>query len=307
MNKPKFWDKINFITILLLPFSLIVSFLVYLRRKFTKSLKFNLPIICVGNIYVGGTGKTPISIFFAKEFSKLGKNPSIIRKYYKNHIDEYELIKNEFKNLIINKSRKIALQQAEKANYDLAILDDGLQDYEIKKNLNIVCFNSEQLVGNGFVFPSGPLRENLSVLKNSDIIIINGIKNIQFEKKILKINKNLEIFYSYYKPLNINDFENKKLLALAGIGNPENFFKLIEQNNLKIEKKLIFPDHYIFSEAEAQNIVREAKENKYQIIMTEKDYFKLKNYKLENTNYLKVSLEIENKEKLLKRIYKIYD
>ena len=307
MNKPKFWDKINFITILLLPFSLIVSFLVYLRRKFTKSLKFNLPIICVGNIYVGGTGKTPISIFFAKEFSKLGKNPSIIRKYYKNHVDEYELIKNEFKNLIINKSRKIALQQAEKANYDLAILDDGLQDYEIKKNLNIVCFNSEQLVGNGFVFPSGPLRENLSVLKNSDIIIINGMKNIQFEKKILKINKNLEIFYSYYKPLNINDFENKKLLALAGIGNPENFFKLIEQNNLKIEKKLIFPDHYIFSEAEAQNIVREAKENKYQIIMTEKDYFKLKNYKLENTNYLKVSLEIENKEKLLKRIYKIYD
>ena len=307
INKPKFWDrKIGLISILFFPLTLIVIFFTSLKKKITKTQGFKIPIICVGNIYLGGTGKTPTSILLAKELSKLGKKPLILRKYYKNHNDEYSLIKNYFKNLIISKNRIEGLKEAEKSNFDIVILDDGLQDYKIKKNLSIVCFNNNQLIGNGMVLPSGPLRENLSILKNVEIVIINGKKNINFENKILNINKKLEIFYSFYKPINLDQFKNKKLLALAAIGNPENFFQLVEKNNLKIFKKKIFPDHYQFSKAEMQNILREAEMKNYQVIMTEKDYYKINHYKLKKINYLKVSLEIYNKEKLLKKINSLY-
>jgi tetraacyldisaccharide 4'-kinase len=307
INKPKFWDrKIGLISILFFPLTLIVIFFTFLKKKITKTRGFKIPVICVGNIYLGGTGKTPTSILLANELSKLGKKPLILRKYYKNHNDEYSLIKNYFKNLIISKNRIEGLKEAEKSNFDIVILDDGLQDYKIKKNLSIVCFNNNQLIGNGMVLPSGPLRENLSILKNVEIVIINGSKNINFENKILNINKKLEIFYSFYKPINLDQFKNKKLLALAAIGNPENFFQLVEKNNLKIFKKKIFPDHYQFSKAEMQNILREAEMENYQVIMTEKDYYKINHYKLKKINYLKVSLEIYNKEKLLKKINSLH-
>ena len=307
INKPKFWDrKIGLISILFFPLSLIVIFFTFLKKKITKTRGFKIPVICVGNIYLGGTGKTPTSILLANELSKLGKKPLILRKYYKNHNDEYSLIKNYFKNLIISKNRIEGLKEAEKSNFDIVILDDGLQDYKIKKNLSIVCFNNNQLIGNGMVLPSGPLRENLSILKNVEIVIINGSKNINFENKILNINKKLEIFYSFYKPINLDQFKNKKLLALAAIGNPENFFQLVEKNDLKIFKKKIFPDHYQFSKAEMQNILREAEMENYQVIMTEKDYYKINHYKLKKINYLKVSLEIYNKEKLFKKINSLY-
>ena len=186
-------------------------------------------------------------------------------------------------------------------------MDDGLQDYRIKKSLSIVCFNQNQLIGNGLVLPSGPLRESLSSLKNANIVIINGKNNLSFEEKILKINKDLNIFYSSYKPINIDQFKNKKLFAIAGIGSPENFFQLLEENNLTIKKKRIFPDHYKFSKIEIQNIVNEAKIDNCQIIMTEKDYYKIKDFKIEGIEYLKVSIEIENIEKILKLIEEIYD
>ena len=103
--KPHFWRKINLISILLLPISLIVRFIVLIRKTFIRELRFEIPIICIGNIYLGGTGKTPLSINLAKELSILNKKPVIIRKYYKQHKDEYNMIKENFKYLIAKKDR----------------------------------------------------------------------------------------------------------------------------------------------------------------------------------------------------------
>ncbi len=309
LNKPKFWDikKISFFSILLFPFSLITLLIIFLRKIFLKVKTFEIPIICIGNIYIGGTGKTPTAILIAKELTNNGHKPAILRKFYSKHTDEYNQIYNSFKHLIINKHRADGIKEARVRGYDTVILDDGLQDYKINKNLNIACFNQKQLIGNGLILPSGPLREKLNALKYVHIVLINGNKDDDFEKKILEINKDLEIYYSYYNPVNINEFKSKKLLALAGIANPENFFMLLEENNLNINEKLIFPDHYKFSKKEIQSIINVAKRKELKIIMTEKDFFKLNDFKLENLNYLKVSLEIKNKEKLLSRINKIYD
>ena len=306
ITKPKFWDKkIGFQSILLFPISLIFIILSVLKKKISIPQKFKISVICIGNIYVGGTGKTPTSLIIARELERKGIKTVILRKYYKNHFDEYNLIKNHFENLIFKKNRAIALREAEKSGFEMAILDDGFQDYTIKKNLNIICFNQNQLIGNGLILPSGPLRESLSSLKRANIVIINGSKDERFEEKILKINKKLQIYYSSYKPVNIDEFQNKKLIAVAGIGNPENFFDLIEKNNCKIEKKLIFPDHHDFSKKEIENIIDEALKNDCHIVMTEKDYFKIKHFNLKNINYLKILIEIKEIEKLIKSINEI--
>ena len=308
LNKPKFWDKkIGLISIFLFPLSLIFIFLIFVKKKITKKRSFKIPIICVGNIYVGGTGKTPTSIFLAKEIEKFGKKVAILRKYYKEHKDEHELIKKKFQNLMLYEDRLEGLSDVEKSNFDIVILDDGFQDYRIKKNLNIICFNRNQLIGNGLVLPSGPLRESLSALKDADIVIINGDEESSFKEKILDINKKLKIFYSRYRPINIDRFRGKKLFAIAAIGNPDNFFQLLVQNNLNVEKKLSFPDHYKFSKNEIQKLVEEAKRTNYEIIMTEKDYLRVKDFKIENLNYLKVMLEINKQDELLANIKELYD
>jgi tetraacyldisaccharide 4'-kinase len=310
LNKPNFWStKYSFITILLLPITLITILIIFFKKKFTRKIHFNIPIICVGNIYIGGTGKTPASIYIAKELTVLGKKPAILRKYYEDHRDEHNLIREKFNNLILNKDRLDGIKQAEKMNYDTVILDDGFQDYQIKTSLNILCFNQHQLIGNGLVLPAGPLREKLNSLKDADIILINGKRNIDFEKKILKIKNNLEIFYSSYKPIDIDQFKNQKLFVIAGIGNPDNFIKLLLDNNLNIEKKLIFPDHYEFTQAEISNIIDDAKKNNFQVLMTEKDYYRINHLKheVDKIKYLRVSLTIDDKERLFKTISKLYD
>ena len=307
-NKPRFWrEKNSLIALILLPFSFLVILIILIKRLLTKSIKFNIPIICIGNIYIGGTGKTPSSILIANELKKLGRNPAIVCKFYRSHQDEYQLIKKYFQNLIIEKDRTLAINGAEKGKFDSVILDDGFQDYKIKKNLNIICFNQNQLVGNGLVIPAGPLRESLNSLKEVDLILINGGKNLDFEKKILEINSNLEIFYCDYKIVNIDKFKNNKVLALAGIGNPDNFFKILVENGIEIKKKISFPDHYDFKKDEIDKIIQEADHLNLKIIVPEKNFMKLKYFNTQKIHFLKVELEIKNKEKFFKRILKIYD
>ena len=308
ITKPKFWSqKKNLFSILLYPISLIVQIYISLKKKFCSKKKFRIPVICVGNIYIGGTGKTPLSILLSNELSNLGKKPVIIRKYYKKHKDEHEMIKESFKNLILNEDRAQGVKAAQEQGYDTVILDDGFQDYKIEKNLSILCFNSKQLLGNELVLPAGPLRENLSSVKNAQIVMINGKNNLSFEKKLSNLNQNIKIFYSKYKVIDLDKFKNKKLFAIAGIGNPDNFFDLLVENSLQIEKRLAYPDHYEFSKEEFEKLVDEANEKNYQIIMTEKDYYKIKDFNFKEVQYLKVNLEIKNKDQFLREINKLYD
>ena len=201
-------------------------------------------------------------------------------------------------------SRIAAIKEAEADNFECVILDDGFQDSSIIKNLNIVCFNAEQLAGNEMTLPSGPLREPLSSLKNSQIVLINGSVDEVFEKKIKTISKSISIYRSKYLPINLNEFTGHNLLAFAGIGNPSNFFNLLEKNNLKIIKRISFPDHYNYSIKDLNNLVDYAISNNLNIITTEKDYFRIEHYKIPQIQSLRVKLEIENKDKFEKELIK---
>ncbi len=301
--KPKFWEKKNsLLSLLLLPFSLLFQFIYLIKKRLSSQHSFQIPVICVGNIYVGGTGKTPLSILIVKELKKQNKKPAIIKKYYSNHIDEHNLINESLDCLFLDKQRSEAIKNAQKKNYDIAILDDGFQDHSIKKNLNILCFNSKQLVGNGMTLPSGPLRESMNAIKKAQIVLINGEKNRLFEEKILNISDKVKIFYSKYLPMNIEEYKNKKLFAFAGIGDPKNFFDLLVNNNLKIYKKIEFPDHYNFSKSEIRKMIDESLQNNCELITTEKDYYRIKNYGFKQIKILKIKLEILEKDKFINEI-----
>ena len=119
--KPKFWKKKNsLISIILFPISFCIQILFILKKKILKKKFFKIPIICVGNIYLGGTGKTPLSIMIAHELKKLKRNPAIIKKYYSEHFDEHNLINNRLNCLILDKQRSRAIKNAEKAATELA-------------------------------------------------------------------------------------------------------------------------------------------------------------------------------------------
>ena len=304
ISKPKFWQKrFNIYSILLIPFTIIFLFVTKLKKYFIKEKQFNIPIICVGNIYIGGTGKTPLAIEIAREISNKFK-PVIIKKFYKSHKDEQLLIKKKFKNLILNSKRSNAIKEAEKRKFNSVILDDGFQDYSIKKDLNILCFHSKQLIGNGWVLPSGPLRQEFNIIKKAKIIVINGKKNKKFEKQILKISKKTKIFYSKYVPKNLNEFKNKKILAFAGIGNPENFFDTLIYNNLEVKKTISYPDHYDFTRSDLHKIIAISEKDNLEILTTEKDFFRIKDFKLKKIKYLKIDLEILNKKVFINQIIK---
>lgn len=305
--KPFFWNKPNnIISLILLPITFLVLIFIVLKKNFTRTKKFKIPILCIGNIYIGGTGKTPLSIDIANELKSLGKKPVIIKKFYKDHEDEHLLIKKREIPLLSEKDRTRSIVLAEK-NFDIAILDDGFQDYEIKKDLNILCFNNKQLIGNGYVFPSGPLRESLSSIKKAQIAVINGEKNLIFETKLKKINPDLKIFYSKYKLMNQEELKNKNILAFAGIGNPENFFDLLIENRLSVKKTIAFPDHYNFKRNEILEIIRQAKERNYTVLTTEKDFFRIKNFEFSEITSCKINLVISEKLKLMSLIKKLYD
>ena len=310
--KPKFWDKdkLNFFALILLPISLALQILIKIKNIFIISKTTSIPVICVGNIYVGGTGKTPTSIHLDMILKKLGKKGVIIKKNHFNQADERMLIQKKASSLISTKNRYLGAVQAVKEGYDLIILDDGLQDKTLFKNLNIVCFNEKQLSGNGLTLPSGPLRESLNSLKKYQIVIINSTKNDKlekFEKKIKNISNKINIYYSKYvpDPLKIKKFNDKKVLSFAGIGSPKNFFDLLENNKLNIVRKISFPDHYNYSKNEIENLIILAKKEDLQIITTEKDYLRIKKFQFKEIDYLSVSLKIHDEDLLIKEIKKI--
>ena len=304
--KPKFWDqdKISFFSIIFLPISWILKLLIFTKKSFIKSHQFPIPIICIGNIYLGGTGKTPMSIEVFSILKNLNMKPVFIRKKYKAFEDEVNIQKQKGP-IYENKKRIIALKEAIQNKSNVAILDDGFQDFSIKKNLSIVCFNEKQWIGNGMTIPSGPLRENLSALKRSNCVVINGEKNSHIENKILSKNKELKIFYTSYKPENIEEFKNKKVTAFAGIGNPENFFDLLRNYKINIVETIKFPDHHEYLKKELEDILKKIRHNDSILLTTEKDYFRIpENYK-KNIKCLKIKVEIENKNQFIDEIKKI--
>lgn len=297
--KPKFWIKKNIISYFFYPLSIITHFMNLYKKQSFKT-QFHIKTICIGNLNVGGTGKTSLAVEIYKILNKKFRI-AFVKKNYEDQQDEINLLK-KIGIVICRKNRLSSLSIAQKKKFQIALLDDGLQQKDIYYNLKIVCFNSNEGFGNGYLLPAGPLRESVNELKQYDIAFLNGEKkNHKLYKQLKSVNKNLRIYEGKYEPKNLKKFNrNKEYLMFCGIGNPHEFENTLIKYKFKIKHRIIYPDHYEISTYEIKNLKEIAKKEGLAIITTEKDYLRLKITEKKDIKFLKVNLKIRKKNELKK-------
>ena len=305
LKKPRFWEneKPNLLAYILLPLAKLIQLLSFLKSKQKKN-KFKIKTICIGNIYLGGTGKTSLSVELKNILEKKNIKTCFVKKFYNNQQDEQILLKNHGQLFLSNK-RSNAIKDAEDKGFEIAILDDGLQDQSIEYDTKIVCFNNLNWIGNGLTIPAGPLREEISNLKNYKQVFINGnLENLEYlKKKILNINPEININIGKYIPENLNEFNiEDNYLVFSGIGNHKTFVSMMKEYSFKILKDFEFPDHYQYKDNDIKKITNLAKELGCKIVTTEKDFLRLKNMNFENLKFIKSKLKILEEEKFIKSI-----
>ena len=300
IKKPIFWDKKrpDLLSTILLPFTIPLIINNILINFLSKEKSKEIKTICIGNIYLGGTGKTPFTIKLYKILKKLGHNVVVGKKYYKNQYDEQTILKHET-TLITEKNRKKIIDKAIKNKKEILIFDDGLQERKIQYDLKIVCFDNQNWIGNGHLIPSGPLRESITSLKKYDAVVLKQSEDSEENKEITheinKINPNIKIFYTYYTPLNLDMFDlSKKYIVFSGIGNPLNFRELLKKNNFNIVEEKIYPDHFNYNQKNIDDILKRAENIDAEIVTTEKDFMKIAHLNHGKINFLKVDMEIKN-------------
>ena len=305
LKKPKFWDykKPNIFAILLWPLTIVIKLNNFFRFK--KINKYNdIKTICIGNIYVGGTGKTSLAIKLKEILEKKQFKVCFIKKFYKNQVDEVRLLEKHGK-VFIKKKRTNALMQAINEKYDIAIFDDGLQDKSITYDIRFVCFNSLNWIGNGLLIPAGPLRESIKSLRFYENVILNGYnENLEnIKNQIKSINSNINIFESRYVHLNNEIFnKNEKYIVFSGIGNHQTFLKMLILQKFNILKDLEFPDHYNYTDIDLNKIYNLSKQLNAHIITTEKDFLRLDKSKTKNIQFIKSDLKIIETEEIIKTL-----
>lgn len=315
----KYWyhAKVHPILLLLLPFSWLFSIIIKIRRKlyvqgYKKISHLAIPVIIVGNINVGGTGKSQVVIWLAKLLQQHGYKVGIALRGYgstKHHHpvqvnwnnalpeevgDESILLaENTSAAVVVCTNRVAAAQKLQDLACTIVICDDGLQHYSLARQLEIAVVDGTRYFGNKLLLPAGPLREPITRLKTVDFILINEQQHP--EQDLCKLNYNT--YPVTFKPLgfvalvnpaqivSLQDFAATTVHAIAGIGNPERFFVSLNKLGLKIIPH-VFPDHYLYQEHDLNF------NDNLNIIMTEKDAIKCRNYLLHTKKlwYLKVEL-----------------
>ena len=308
IKKPKFWDlkKPSLFSYLLWPLSKLVELKSLFKKKQKKKF-LNIKTICIGNIYIGGTGKTSLAIKIEKLLKDKNIKTCFLKKHYLNQIDEIKLLEKHGR-VFTGAKRIDCLEKAINEKYEIAIFDDGLQDYSINYDLKILCFNNINWIGNGQVIPAGPLRENLNEIKNYEYIFINGnLENFENIKNTIKnINPTSQIYIGIYKPTNINEFKiSEKYLVFSGIGNHQTFLSMLKNNKFNIIHEIEFPDHYNYTKQDLEKIIIKSKELDCNILTTEKDFLRINNNNLNEIKFIKSELFIQDEEKLINDILKL--
>ena len=311
-KQPKFWrEKNSKISIFLLPISMIYYFFFSIVTKLKKEKKIPLPTICVGNIVIGGTGKTPLTIALRKILSKKFNNIFVLTRGYGGSLSHAKIVDNkddassvgdeamihaEEGFTCVSKNRIDGAHLCLQENADLLILDDGLQSKHIKKDLSFILIDSIYQLGNERIFPSGPLRESLqSGIQKADAIFLIGNKKIIFDINCLR---NKPIFYAK-KIVKIPKIKSKNVYAFCGIGFPENFFDALNTKGLNIVKKKKFGDHHTYKDREIEEIIDFSKNRKLEILTTKKDIIKIDHKFWKYINVVDLKIKVESEKKIL--------
>jgi tetraacyldisaccharide 4'-kinase len=308
---PNFWKRKGFLSYLLLPIAKIYYAISYLNQKFKITKKVPRPVICVGNVVLGGAGKTPVVIAISKILKNLGYQPHIISRGYGaviRQVTKVDSTKHDYLNvgdepLLLSKNaptwvstdRRQSIDSAIKDGANILILDDGLQNKSIYKDLNILVIDSLQGLGNSLLFPSGPLREPLNqALKNSHLIVIVGDHEVDIQTNIPKVRAKFDI---------ISDIPHQSVVAFAGLGYPEKFLYTLEHHGFRVFEFLKYPDHHPYTIPQIKKLLKIAESYGARLMTTEKDFTRIPEKYQKDVLFLKVELCFDDPifiEKILK-------
>jgi len=322
---------LKFILFLLsLIYGLIIRVLSFLSGF--KSFKPECKVLSVGNITLGGTGKTPLVEYLAKVIGSKGKKVAIVTRGYKKSQalesgDEALMLQNNLKNVpvIVDKNRIEGIKCAcLKYAADLVILDDGFQQWKLKKDLEIVVISAVNPFGNKHMIPRGILREPLSALARADIFVLTKVNLVgelsEIKNNLRKYNSNALIFESVHDPAGFRRFgqdgqiidkkmfASKRVALISGIADPDSFEKTIQGLGAVAVLSFKFADHHQYCKADLDGIAAGLKgKNVTAIITTAKDAVKLKPFDMENLGIeifvLVIELKIiKDEEKFISRL-----
>lgn len=312
---PKFWRYKTFLSILLWPLAFIYNAISLWKRKVNSNNVYHskVKIITVGNIVMGGAGKTPVALSIAKIIQNYStKKVVILTRGYKGKLlgpimvnkshkidevgDEAMLIVKQVSTCVA-KDRLAGIKFLEDKGYDVIITDDGMQDERFTKDLTFMVVDSYFGFGNGLVCPAGPLREKIdSGIKKADFIIVIGDAELNLSSKlpILRANIVSKII-----------LQAQKFVAFAGIGEPEKFFRSVNEAEGDVIEKITFADHHQYTIKEMIALFKLAKKHQAKLITTEKDYTRIDEQFKNDIQTLPISLVWEKEEKLLERLLKL--
>ena len=317
----QYYKKSSWI-LLLLPISFIYYLIILIRGwayniGFCKTIKINVPVVVVGNINIGGTGKTPLVIWLLEKLLKIGLKPGLISRGYKSNAnlpqevfedsdvinvgDEALMIKLRLGLPVFVGKRKTDVAKALLKSHpeiNILISDDGLQHLKLFRDFEILVVDGVRKFGNNFLLPAGPLREGVSRIKEVDAVVLNDGKENFPSYPSYKMVCHGSKLVSCINNSNIRDadtFLDRDVIALTGIGNPESFFKQLTNTGMQFNKK-IFNDHHLFTESDFQYF------KDFNIVMTEKDAVKCKKFARSNFWYLPINADVD--EKLFKKLIK---
>ena len=304
------WYNKSFWLYLLYPFSILFSYLTSRRRrKFlknkTESFSAKIPIIVVGNLTIGGTGKTPLVKYIASELIKRGYKPGIVSRGYggkfketlkvdsntsvKQTGDEAQILSKLNIPFYIDKNRVRAVERIiENHDCDVIISDDGLQHYKMKRDIEIAVIDGKRRFGNKLTFPAGPLRESIKRLSTVDFVVNNSGPTEENEF-LMSISPSEFVHLKSGKSYGVEDWPmHNQVHAVAGLGNPGRFFDLLDKLGFDIVRHP-YPDHHNFDSSDLFYL------DHLPIIMTEKDASKCKDFDNNKIWYLKIDADVNNK------------
>lgn len=309
-----FWYKKSLIAWLLAPFTALFWFISQSRRfayrkGFLKSYRPDVPVIVVGNLSVGGNGKTPLVIWLADYLGEAGLKVGIISRGYGSKSEHYPLTVTESTDaklsgdeplliarrtgapVVISANRKESCEQlCREFKIDIIISDDGLQHYALQRDYELVVVDGKRLFGNGWLMPSGPLRELTSRLKSVDGVIYNSNHETSPRMpSIMQLKADKFINLSTRERCDAIEFSSNNINAMAGIGYPQRFFDTLQGLGITVNKQVPFTDHATLTEEELAEIG--SQDNI--LLMTEKDAVKCQHFAKDNWWYLPVTAEIE--------------
>ena len=299
MQPPNFWKNdprhAGVWPMVLAPLSKLWQWAGERRWKKGPHVKMDIPVICVGNVNLGGTGKTPTVIETVTRLKSMGKNPHVVSKGYKgqlsgpievnplthtaNDVGDEPLLLAAFTTTWVSKDRLAGVIVAQKAGADVIVLDDGMQNPAVSKDLTILVVDAEMGFGNGHVMPSGPLRESIqNAISKSNLLLTIGPKGAvhqSFVDKWAEV-KILPQVSSTIEPLQTGmDWQDLSALAFAGIGRPEKFYTTLKNMGVKLKATRSFDDHQKIPLALLSRLEKEAWELGAQLVTTEKDAVRL--------------------------------